>query len=302
MRILEQHHKPLTRIYGSPMMKEVVPVDLNEIAQWYFGDSKQVHIAYRGDFVGLVSPWPTAFFEYRMPAVWHTIDEHGKPIAFDFGFTREHRVGLMVRQAKVEENYQGRTAIETRDLAEIRRLYPGDIIKFAQQIEIYLGDKTTLRPILSVKVYVNTDGIWTGMSVETAHRSVAGTEELRGVAMTTTYPLFFALSLMHCKNVHHEPLPFSEKLRKARERRGKFVADWRHIVVDSLRKSITAGEHGQGNSVKLAFRLARGHFKDYREGRGLFGKIHGRFWWDNYAGTGDGPRASYSVKAPGPQS
>ena len=32
--------------------------------------------------------------------------------------------------------------------------------------------------------------------------------------------------------------------------------------------------------LKRALHICRGHFKDYREGRGLFAKTHGIWWWD----------------------
>ena len=48
--------------------------------------------------------------------------------------------------------------------------------------------------------------------------------------------------------------------------------------------------------------ICRGHFKDYRES-GLFGKVKGIFWWDQYV-RGDLENGAvvkdYNVKAPAP--
>lgn len=35
-----------------------------------------------------------------------------------------------------------------------------------------------------------------------------------------------------------------------------------------------------------ALHIRRGHFKDYRQGAGLFGKVKGLFWWDMSAAGG----------------
>jgi len=35
-------------------------------------------------------------------------------------------------------------------------------------------------------------------------------------------------------------------------------------------------------SQVLPLHITRGHFKDYRDGKGLFGKYQGLFWWDQH--------------------
>ena len=47
-----------------------------------------------------------------------------------------------------------------------------------------------------------------------------------------------------------------------------------------------AGEAGDRTGRRL--HLARGHFKDFRNGPGLFGKYKGIYWWDQQMrGSGD---------------
>ena len=33
--------------------------------------------------------------------------------------------------------------------------------------------------------------------------------------------------------------------------------------------------------LQRALHICRGHFKDYRDGKGLFGKHKGLYWWDS---------------------
>ena len=42
----------------------------------------------------------------------------------------------------------------------------------------------------------------------------------------------------------------------------------------------TEGGIGRGGGLKQALHICRGHFKDYRDGRGLFGKHKGLYWWE----------------------
>ena len=65
-----------------------------------------------------------------------------------------------------------------------------------------------------------------------------------------------------------------------------------------LRSTTPAGEQ---HDVKKALHICRGHFKDFREGRGLFGRTKGLFWWDaQVRGTIDAGISDheYNVKAP----
>ncbi len=61
-----------------------------------------------------------------------------------------------------------------------------------------------------------------------------------------------------------------------------------------MRKQLAeAGAEGTGG-LKRALHIMRGHFKDYREGRGLFGKVHGMWWWD-FRVTDSGHQHRYDI-------
>lgn len=68
-------------------------------------------------------------------------------------------------------------------------------------------------------------------------------------------------------------------------------------------KKVLASEGGaESTGIKRALHIARGHFSDYREGRGLFGKHHGIYWWDpqlrGSVSEGYAPK-DYIIDAPG---
>ena len=97
-------------------------------------------------------------------------------------------------------------------------------------------------------------------------------------------PVFLAASLLHCKNTNtadHRPPP---KLNKAyRRRHGRPLVSYKTLTVTPLmtRSKGVGASAGTGESKPL--HLCRGHFKDYRNSAGLFGKHQGLFWWDMHA-------------------
>lgn len=88
--------------------------------------------------------------------------------------------------------------------------------------------------------------------------------------------ILFALSLLHCKNVTTVPASGSRQLRRARERLGQPVVEYRTLVIEPITRAI--GAHGNGGGWENRFHICRGHFKQYDE-RPLFGRVKGRFWW-----------------------
>jgi hypothetical protein len=107
-------------------------------------------------------------------------------------------------------------------------------------------------------------------------------EELEGLMkdiMAWINPLYLAVSFLHCRNVRIEEHPVDQKLvKRTRERYGITPASYKTLVIEPL-KQILKGE-GRSGEVGLAkaMHICRGHFRDYREGRGLFGKYHQLVW------------------------
>lgn len=93
----------------------------------------------------------------------------------------------------------------------------------------------------------------------------------------------FAFSLMNCGNVEfvdHEPPPRLQRAR--RRRRQEPLVSYRTLVIrppGAARRQTGPGAPDDGGEA-LRFHIRRGHFADYRNGRGLFGREDLRrvFW------------------------
>jgi len=103
---------------------------------------------------------------------------------------------------------------------------------------------------------------------------------------TMLQPQLLALSFLHCKNVRKEEVDPNKDLPrhvlKHWQKKGKPLLDKYYVLNIEPMKAILKSE---GNSetigISKALHICRGHFKNYIEGKGLFGKYHGLFWWED---------------------
>jgi hypothetical protein len=99
------------------------------------------------------------------------------------------------------------------------------------------------------------------------------------VLMTTTF--------MHSKNIELvEQIPPAKLSRKAEKRYGQALTRYCVIKVNPMRTlkrstGETDIEVGKSQSSR-PMSIVRGHFKDFRDGKGLFGKYKDIYWWDQH--------------------
>src|SRR5215471_15799613 len=103
-------------------------------------------------------------------------------------------------------------------------------------------------------------------------------EPLKGL-MNWLHPAFLAISFLHCKNVRMEDHAMDKPLaKKFRLKHNCEPVKWKTLVIEPLREILRGeGRSGQVGLAK-AMHICRGHFRDYREGAGLFGKYHQVVW------------------------
>lgn len=93
-------------------------------------------------------------------------------------------------------------------------------------------------------------------------------------------PLLLALSFCHCKTqVQMQTEEVPEKLFHKQVAENKVpVERWHILNIEPVKRMLK--EYSRANNVtdKMALHLCRGHFMDYRDGKGLFGKYKGIYW------------------------
>lgn len=105
-------------------------------------------------------------------------------------------------------------------------------------------------------------------------------EALKESLFSLVVPFFWSLGFMNCKNVTLEPPPVSRQVRRQAERRGLPILDYRVLNIEPMTRVLR--DEGDLASVgsRQALHICRGHFKDYRDGPGLFGKHKSVYWWE----------------------
>lgn len=107
------------------------------------------------------------------------------------------------------------------------------------------------------------------------------TDAIVGGFSIGVYPFLQAICFLHCKNVSARKIVPSIALRSSRQRSGRPIYSYSVLEISAVTKTLES-EGGLGASVSLgrALHVCRGHFKDYRDGLGLFGRFKGIYWWD----------------------
>lgn len=293
MRFLEHHLQTIAGSKDAPLARAIVPIDVNSVADWYFQESDVERYALRDQFPSGCTPFPVTFFEYRVPTKWKVRDEKGEWVMAEVNNGGCH-IGILMMQERLPDNYTGGDMDEGLTISNVRSALKEDpgYPRFRQYMTIYAGTKEKITRACSATIYLDENGGLMGgpyhdvdpLIIERQHKSEA--EAYSEFVRVYAFPMLFATSLLTCKNVSLVERPASaDDIKKAIKRKTRAYS-YRQIVVDALRKSVVAGDHGGGNTVMTALRIGRGHWKDYREGKGLFGKFHGRFWWDAYV-SGD---------------
>lgn len=156
-----------------------------------------------------------------------------------------------------------------------------------------------LHPMGVVSACLNDEGQWIHdlhlMGVSSAF--LHGKQE--GFLLPVIYPLLYAISLLHCKNVTtRDAAEAPAKVKAARAKRGRPYIHYKELVVKPMRKEVASQTDGDESPIKRALHICRGHFKDYRES-GLFGKYHDIYWWEMHVRGSQEVgevRKSYKVK------
>jgi len=102
-------------------------------------------------------------------------------------------------------------------------------------------------------------------------------------------PSFF--NFYHCKNVKLEKTEFSKKLIKSRQKKGHkdYFEAFYTVSIEPMKKVLKESFHCDKigvNKALQAFHIVPGHYKEYIKDEngngGLFGKLEGVWWWDNF--------------------
>lgn len=93
-----------------------------------------------------------------------------------------------------------------------------------------------------------------------------------------TAPALLAVCFMHCKNVELVARDPHAEHKGKRNRHGYHVT-YKELEITPMKKILRTQGRSESTGIQRALHICRGHFKDFSKGGGLFGKLHGTYWW-----------------------
>jgi hypothetical protein len=250
------------------LMNDEMPVILiDNVAEYYFS-SEQEYWSVDKDFPNCAPPFSRFWVEHRMPRTIHS-KEKGDTVVSDL--VPKGRVGVLVTAADLKGcKTEGEPPAGTKWILWCEMFLDFGVVGVAAQ-----------GPSGSMFLTVDEQGAILGQPWMQAFNGSNQYDSVMQNFMTFLHPTLLAVSFLHCRNVEVVDNPVPPKLaRRYRERHeGRQPVAHKTLIIEPLKQVLRkAGAEQKGVGLAKAMHICRGHFKDYREGRGLFGKYHQLVW------------------------
>jgi hypothetical protein len=246
------------------VLRDPVPVVLiDNVADYYFTGTDQENWNLGQHFPNMAPPFEIAWFEHRLPRTIHSKE---------CGDTRMDMLGPHARMGLL---------VFGTERANLRGEGLPDNLRWCLSIEMFFdyGWGDIEGPCGTWHIALDREGQiidepWAQTFCPDAHAD----KFLLGQSFM--HPALLAISFLHCRNVSvvENTVPAASAKKYAARHNGVRPTEYKTLVIEPLkqilRKEGGSGEHG----VPHAMHICRGHFRDYREGKGLFGKYHQVVW------------------------
>jgi hypothetical protein len=258
--------KRTANFLGTLLMDPELPVILiDNVADYYYTGSDQEQWNIARDFPNIAPPFPRFWMEHRMPKTIHS-KECGDSYVGDI--VQHGRVGFLIHGL---------------DPAMVTGEDIPPNTKWILWLELFIDYGMRNRPIEgphgSIFMCVDANGALIGMP---QMKSLTGPEnsDMMKDFITWAHPILLAMTFLHCKDVtmadNDVPKPLAKKY--AARHGGLRPVRYKTLIIEPLKATLrTQGKSGSVGLAK-ALHICRGHFRDYREGRGLFGKYKQLVW------------------------
>jgi hypothetical protein len=242
---------------------EVPVLLIDNVAEYYYSANDQEYWDLTKDFPNLAPPFPLFWVEHRFPKRIHS-KEGDTDVA---AITPNGRVGALIFGSPIE-GVRGDNIPDGAKWVIVSELFldygirrddiqgPHGSISFAIDAEGRLIDRPFMQSFAAPE-----------------------DEEIMRHFMGWMHPALLAISFLHCRNVSVIDNPVPVKLaKKFAAKNGFQPAAHKTLVIEPLKAILRSEGKSDEIGVARAMHICRGHFRDYREGPGLFGKYHQLVW------------------------
>jgi hypothetical protein len=302
MLMLERFYDELTSVV--PDRTQIQPVNITAASDWFYEGSEQEYWDFREDFPCVALPFDYTWMEFRAPKAVNSLGKKTPlPACIDsIGcFCSRMEIPEHLSKKVIEEDLLRNLVLAAAKASQTplsghihsveeskknnqAALDAGRSVRWVNFWKLYCSDNRNRLFYLGVIfAYVDPAGQFVSenyIALGTQERIVVGDRALSFDCVPMLQPFLFATSLMHAKNVSLESNPLPEHVARRRTKEGKRAITFKVLQINPIRQQANKERDSNEQSAKRAMHIVRGHFKDYREGAGLFGKLKGLYWWD----------------------
>jgi hypothetical protein len=241
---------------------------IDNVSDYYYFGSDQEHWDLVKDFPNLAPPWPAFWAEHRLATKIHSKERGDTDLTHLMGQAKG-KIGALVH------------ALDPARITGEGELPPGTRWILWCELFIEYGvhkDDRPTGPHGSVFFCVDADGHCVGKPWMQGFSSNEDVAVMKGL-MTFFHPTLLAVSFLHCKNVVIEDQAVPKPLaKKYHAKTGHWPTRYKTLIIEPLKQILKHEGHSDRVGAAKAMHICRGHFRDYREGRGLFGKYKQLVW------------------------
>lgn len=264
-------------------MKRIVPFDIDPVVR-YADMSGHVN-----DLPSVALPWPHVFIEYDVPEDWG-----------DSGHMHHWRAGIMAHAIELNPplllsellnegdpamqlvhfmTKKGIPLSEQRKRNENLKPFHDLSIRWIHVYQAFMATKRHVQDLFTTTEYIQADGkIIGGLDTMIGAFFHDMGKDVANGSLYLLKPMYFALALAHCKNVRLKSVPGEKRGSKKRRRKEPDPIMYKRLDIFPIGREWDDDEH-EDTDEKMRRHLCRGHFKDYRQGGGLFGRYRDIFWF-----------------------
>jgi hypothetical protein len=251
------------QVVGQIVQGPDLPVILaDNVADFYYS-AEQEHWDLAKDFPNIAPPYPNFWLEHKTPRLIHSKECGDTDLA---AYLPRGRVGVLLNSIDPKRSqYEGELPEGTHWLLW------GDIF-------IDYGEAETQGPHGATFFAVDQDGRLVGTPWMQTYSGMEHAESMKAL-ITWFHPALLSVCFLHCKNVKVQEESVDKPLaKKYHAKTGRWPTKYKTLVIEPLKQILRTQGRSSEVGIQRALHICRGHFADYTQGAGLFGKYHGRFW------------------------
>lgn len=276
----EEVHRRSNEFLAAIRKANPVIVDANNVADYYFqGTEKAFDI--ETDFPSLAPPWPLAFIEYKAPRLILT-PEDTRPFSPKWGKT--FGVLMIARDARATKD-------ELLDASNknLLEFFPAGARWFLENHLFVEFEERHVEIMGTLAFFVDQDGAYVRPNSNNTqalfihpfdHIPSSDTKADGAMCWCFTAPVLLAINFIHCRNVrlidNHVPPALAKAYLRRHDTR---PVSFKTLEIEPIKRILAKEGNASQNGLAKALHICRGHFKDYRQSSGLFGKHKDMYWW-----------------------